>query len=197
MAELPPGQTEHATLTIVDDGGGAVIAAAAALLAALMPDAVAMLAIEGMAEDGQVKDVCPPTQVSQGTTMVDAGITVTVMVGGGVREASAFTFAADAAVTAAGKPETAAIFEIADAACDGQANVVVLPRHTSQGSVIVCILTGGAIGPAAAAALLAATDISFEAADWAAATPVLVAIAPIDDAAVAGHAMVVTLSGQT
>lgn len=52
VAERPPAQVMQGAFTTVEVGGGAFSAAAAAWLAAEMPEALAKLAIEGIAEAG-------------------------------------------------------------------------------------------------------------------------------------------------
>ena len=80
-AERPAGQLEHGAFTTVVGGGDAVIALAAASRAAWKPDALARLAIEGMADGGAMSLAVFWKQVEQATVTVWAGLCVAVMVG--------------------------------------------------------------------------------------------------------------------
>ena len=101
--------------------------------------------MDGMAADGAIRAALPIGQVSQATVTVFGGSVVTVMIGGGVRFASALERALDAALEAAVGPEADAILATAEAAFFGHASSSVFCGQLLQSTVIVIVLIGAAI----------------------------------------------------
>lgn len=120
---------------------------------------------------------------------------VTVIVGRAFREASASTLAEDAAACALVSPELITRLWMEVATVEGQAMVVNPVGQPSQGTVIVEYFTGGPVTTLADALLVTAASI-LDAADCATPIPALLASDAIDEAAVAGHSMVLAPPGQ-